>query len=445
MISLFKNRILSALALVSFVTLALVGQVSAQGDIVGGAVSSRKDLSGGAGGGGSTAGGGIGISRQPKKQRQSVQNARRNTGGGGGGTVSSPPPAPSMGSLSVVTEPGATVYLDPPGSGEGLEGKADADGLFIFDRLRPGAYTVSAEINDKEFDKKPITVNRNKAESISLKAPIYDAKVTTNITRGSVRYASAVIRGNEYAPTGKTIYVELTGGSVTLTGLKPGRYIADVIPIDPGFEQEQISFTIPDNLTIPVTLENRQSKDPFSDAFTSLSRWEAPTSWRAASGILTINGQGVAIPRDKDFRFYKDFQLSSDVKMVNGVAASFVLRAKDARNYYLVQLTGANADEPYVLRGYVVRDGVATQLGGTASIVGFSSTLKTDQFFKVKLLMAANRVRVYITDSQTGEELTLGILTDPNNNFPIGAPGIAVRDREQNVVGNFIVCTPSCK
>lgn len=444
MISLFKYRIVTALALIPFLTFALVERVSAQGDIVGGAVASRKDLSGGAGGSGSTPGGGVGVTRQPKKQRQSVQNARRNTGTGGG-TVSTPPPAPSMGSLSVVTEPGATVYLDPPGNGEGLEGKADADGLFIFDRLRPGSYTVSAEMNDKEFDEKPITINRNKAESVSLKAPTYNATVTTNINRGSVRYASAVIRGNEYAPTGKTIYVELNGGSVSLTGLKPGRYIADVIPTDPGYEQEQISFTIPDNLTISVNLENRQSKDPFSDAFTSLNRWEAPTGWRASSGVLTVSGSGVAIPRDKDFRFYKDFQLSSDVKMVNGVAASFVLRAKDARNYYLIQLTGANADEPYVLRGYVYRDGVPTQMGGTASIVGFASTLKADQFFKVKLMMVGNRVRVYVTDSQTGEELTLGILTDPNNIYPIGAPGIAVRDREQNVVGNFIVCTPSCK
>jgi glycine betaine/choline ABC-type transport system substrate-binding protein len=84
-------------------------------------------------------------------------------------------------------------------------------------------------------------------------------------------------------------------------------------------------------------------------------------------------------------------------------------------------------------------------MGGKASIIGFSSTLQANQFFKVKMLMTDNRVKVYVTDSQTGEELPLGILTDPNNIFPIGAPGIAVRDREQNVIGNFIVCTPSCK
>jgi hypothetical protein len=448
MISLFKYRIATAVLLLPLMTLAGVGRASAQGgDIVGGAVASRKDLSGGAGSSGSVGGGGGGGTiRPPKKQRQSVQNARRNSGGGGGGgSTYTPPPAPSLGSLSVVTEPGAMVYLDPPGNAEGLEGRADADGLFIFDRLRPGNYTVSAEINDKQFGEKPINIVKSKAESVSLKAPIYNATVTTNINKGSVRYASAVITGNEYTPTGKTIYVELNGGSAALTGLKPGRYIADVIPTDPGYEQEQISFTIPDNLTIPVRLENRSSTGPFSDAFGNLDSWEAPAGWRASSGILTASGQGIGLPRSKDYRFYKDFQLSSDVKMVNGVAASFVLRAKDARNYYLVQLTGANADEPYVLRGYIVRDGVSTQMGGKASIIGFSSTLKTNQFFKVKMLMADNRVKVYVTDSQTGEELPLGILTDPNNIFPIGAPGLAVRDSEQNVIGNFIVCTPSCR
>lgn len=442
MFSLFKYRIIIALAFLPLLIVAGAVRGNAQ-DISGGALESRKDLAGGAGAGVGRGPSGGSTSRPPKKQRtntMTVQNARR-----GSGTVG-PPPSPTTGSLSVVAEPGATVYLDPTDNGPSLKGEVGSDRIFIFDKLKAGNYTVSAELNGEEYvSDKPIAIVKNKAASVSLEAPTYSAQITTNINAGSIRYATAVISGNSYQVTGKTIYEEINGGRATLTGLKPGRYVADIIPGDAGYEQEQISFVIKENTTIPVTLENRESKGPFSDAFTSLSHWEAPSAWRASSGILTVSGPGVALPREKDFRFYKDFQLSSDVKMVNGVAASFVLRAKDIQNYYLVQLTGANADEPYVLRGYVVRNGSPQQMGGTASIVGFSSTLKTGQFFKVKLLMTGNRVRVYITDSQTGEELTLGILTDPSNVFPIGAPGIAVRDREQNVIGNFIVCTPSCK
>jgi hypothetical protein len=442
MVSLFKYRIITALALIIF---AAVYQAHAQGDIVGGAVSTRKDLSGGASGGISrpsgNIGGGGGTSR-PKRTRTNtvtVQNAKRGTN-----TVATPPP--SMGSLSVVAEPGATVFLDPPGSGQSLRGEVGSDRIFIFDKLRPGTYTVTAELNGEEYADRQVTIARNTPTSVSMEAPTYSAVISTNVQGGSVRYAPAVIRGNSYEVTGKTIYEELRAGRANLTGLKPGRYVADIIPTDPGFEQDQISFVISDNTTIPVKLENRESKQTFSDAFTSMTSWEsAPGGWRASSGLMTVAGPGVAIPRNKDYRFYKDFQLSSDVKMVNGVAATFVLRARDSRNYYMVQLTGANADEPFTLRGYIVREGVSSQMGGTASIASFSSTLATNKFFKVTMKMTDNKVRVSITDSQTGEILPLGVLSDPNNSFPIGAAGLGVRDREQNEIGSFIVCTPSCQ
>jgi hypothetical protein len=130
--------------------------------------------------------------------------------------------------------------------------------------------------------------------------------------------------------------------------------------------------------------------------------------------------------------------------MLNGVAASFVVRAVDKQNYYLIQLTGAKADEPYVLRGFIIKNGTPQRMGSAIPIDGFSATLKANQFFTISIKGKDNSFAVSITDSQTGDVLPLGILADPNRNFKVGAVGLAVRDTEQNEIGRFIVCASDC-
>jgi hypothetical protein len=128
------------------------------------------------------------------------------------------------------------------------------------------------------------------------------------------------------------------------------------------------------------------------------------------------------------------------VKMVNGVAASFVVHAVDPQNYYLIQITGQKADEPYMLRGYIVRNGSAQRFGRTIPISQFSETIKQGKFFQVILTMTGSEIVVKAQDSETGELLKLGILPDPSNSFRIGAVGIAARSNEQNEVSQFSIC-----
>lgn len=154
-----------------------------------------------------------------------------------------------------------------------------------------------------------------------------------------------------------------------------------------------------------------------------------------------MNGRGVALPRDDSVRHFADFHLVSDVNMLNGVAASFAVRAQDSRNYYLIQITGAKSDEQYVLRGFVVRNGVEQRFASAIPIDAFAGTLKQNKFFTVSMEAIGNKFKVFVTDSVTGDVLPLGILEDPNRNFPIGAVGIGVRDTEQNEIVRFIVCT----
>jgi hypothetical protein len=293
---------------------------------------------------------------------------------------------------------------------------------------------------------KEVTVlaNKNASVTLDIKPLTFSATFVTNVPEGNIRYAPAQRSGSEFVVTGKTTYVPITNGRTLLTDLKPGLYVADILAKDPGYQEERTSFTVSENAAFEITLKKLESTKPYAATWVSLNGWDAPSSWRVNSRKLIVSGAGIAIPTDESYRYYKDFEVSTDVKMVNGVAASFVVRAQDPRNYYLIQLTGARADEAYVLRAFIIRNGVPQRLGSPVPIDVFSSALAAGQFFHINMKMTDNNINISITDSQTGRNLPLGIITDPNRTFRIGAVGIGARDTEQNEIGGFAICTPEC-
>lgn len=342
----------------------------------------------------------------------------------------------TTGTLAVAAEPRATVLVEPVKGGEGQEGTIPAEErIFIFNDLKPGRYRVAAELDGHQPAEKQVVVVPNKPSSVTLNlSPItYTITVDTNVSTGEVRYVTE----------GETPrFAQIQTNRALLPNLRAGKYDLDIRSGEPGYQTLLATITLPGKTNFKVELKNLLSTKSLFPTWTSLDDWDAPGSWQVAARKLLVKGRGIAIPRDESHRYYADFQLISDVKMLNGVAASFVVHYVDAKNYYLVQLTGAKADESYVLRGFVVVNGVSRNFG-TIPIEGFAETIKPNQFFKVSIKMMGNNINVSIPDTQ-GEFLPLGVLTDPNRNHLIGAVGIAARDNEQNEIGRFIVCTPEC-
>lgn len=448
MSSLFRKKFI-ALFLLCMLVAASATLSHAQEDIIGGAAGSRKDLGGGASSGGGGGGGGRPVGGGGSTRRAATRNTARAVV-----KASKPVTTATTGALSVATtQPNVTIYVEGAG-GEAFKGDVGADERqFVFNRLKPGRYTVYAEgqgYTDSEEETVVVRANQTTPVTLRLDPITFNASFSIKdnegalVREGSIRYAPAVLQGNEYVRKGKTSYQEFTNGNVTLASLSPGLYIADITVKEAGYAPEKTTFTVKDNATFNVTLKRLETRTNFSASWGSLAAWEAPQGWRTESSKLVVNGQGVALPKDDAVRFYTNFELRSNIRMVNGVAASFVVRAMDARNYYLIQLTGASADEPYMLRGFVVKDGRVAQQLGSAPINSFASTLQTGKFFAVKMKMQDNQIRVWITDSQTGDLLTLGILKDPYNTYNIGAVGLAARDREQNEVADFTVCYKEC-
>ena len=362
---------------------------------------------------------------------------------------------PTTGTLSVAAVSGASLLVEPIRGGEAQEGEIEKnEGQFIFNKLAPGRYRVAAELDGYTEDEKEVIVVANKtiAVTLNLRPVTYSVTIAANVPAGEVRYAP--VSGTKdatgeikYNVSGETRVTPLQNGRATLPNLRPGTYGVDVRASEVGYQTLLATFTLPGKTDYNVTLPKLLSTKTFSAVWASLDAWEAPAGWRVATRKLSVNGRGVALPRDESARHYANFRLFSNVRMLNGVAASYVVRAVDAQNYYLIQITGAKADEPYVLRGFVVKNGTAQRFGSTISVDAFAATLKQNQFFSVSMEATGNNFKVLVTDSQTGEVLPLGTLEDPNRNFPIGAAGIAVRDNEENEIERFVICTsesPDC-
>jgi hypothetical protein len=233
--------------------------------------------------------------------------------------------------------------------------------------------------------------------------------------------------------------VPLRNGQAAIANLRAGEYEVDVRPADAAYKTVLALIQVGNNNTeFVVNLTRRLCEETFSEAWSSLNGWDAPAGWAVNSRKLAARAAGVALPKEECPRNFQDFELTSDAKLLNDTAVSFVLRAQDKQNYYLLQLTGARADEPYVLRGYVVQGGRKQQLGRSVPIDAFSQSL-TGKFFTVVIQASGNVISVSINDSETGDVLPLGKLTDPSKHFALGANGLGVSGAEQFEVARFIV------
>jgi hypothetical protein len=362
---------------------------------------------------------------------------------------------PTTGTLFVAARPNAHITVEPVRGGTGEDGIVPAnENFFIFGDLKLGRYRVAASLEGYKPDDKLVDVvpNAPKGVSLNLEPVLYQVTITaTNVENGEVRYAPVEPYSDpqtgekKYRQAGLPRLVVIKGRRAILPELHSGTYGVDISAREVGFETLHGTVTVPgsdnkETIELSVKLNNVRSTDTFSSL--TADQWDLPTKWNISSlRVLSVNGSGVAVPRLETYRHYTDFELVSDVKMVNGMAASFVVRAIDKQNYYLITLTGPNAAEPYLLSGYVVEHGIPERLQ-SIPISHFKSTIKVNQGFTVKITVKDNNIDVKVAEA--GEYRPLGVLKDSNRHFPIGAPGIAGSDNEQTQFGSFNVCVPEC-
>ena len=369
--------------------------------------------------------------------------------------------------LTVKTEPGAAVFLQPLVKNiKPIPPKiADLKGVVVFENLKPIKYKITASLEgfeSQEQDKVEILPQKTYGMSLDLKQITYELSFDTNIKNGEIRYAPAKLL--DYVPQG--LRTEETGGGyciepvkngkAIIKGLKKGYYNIDIRPGSDDVEFEPIltAINVPNEIlgdkddsnelqSYRIDLEKKISTETFASAWTS-NDWSLPTGWKLGKSMKTSGLPGIALPGNKQYRNYTNFEMVSDVKSLDGKSVGFVARARDEQNYYLIQISGKNADEPYVIKGYIVKNGVAEQFP-SIPIAHIKATIASQKSFRVIIKGEENVFKVFIRDSETADIYPLGNFIDRDNNFRKGAVGIAGSENSNFEIYSFTVCASSCR
>ncbi|MCY7376790.1 MAG: carboxypeptidase-like regulatory domain-containing protein [Pyrinomonadaceae bacterium] len=341
--------------------------------------------------------------------------------------------------------------------------KVPADGTVEFENLTPGKYLVSAKMEGFYQQETEVDVVPQKTVGIALELePVtYQLTIEANVNDGVVRYAPARLLGSnpdgslKTVETGGYCIVPIKDGKALIKELKKGVYNLDVEATAVEYEKTLTAINVPGEIlsgededpniqqSYRIELEKKVSTETFGSAWTS-SEWIMPSGWKLQGSMKTEGFEGVALPRNEQYRYYTNFEMKSGVRLLDGGTVGFVVRALDAKNYYLVQISGAKAAEPYRVKGYVVKNGEAKQLFANP-LEGFASTIAEQKWFNVVIKGEDNKFRLFIVDSKTGDERELGNVIDRDGNFRKGAVGIAGQQKSNFEVGLFTVCAPLCR
>ena len=169
-----------------------------------------------------------------------------------------------------------------------------------------------------------------------------------------------------------------------------------------------------------------------------------PPNWKLDRGLKVKNAEGIALPQNERYRYYVKFEMIAYVKLNDDGTIGFVLRARDNKNYYLLQISGAKGEDPNNAVLYSVENGQPPKLIKSQTLLNFASTVSSDKGFLLRVVGDDSGFTVSIDDNNTGKKNAVGIFKDPLNTYQKGAIGIAALPKSNFDVRQFQVCTPTC-
>lgn len=184
-------------------------------------------------------------------------------------------------------------------------------------------------------------------------------------------------------------------------------------------------------LPLPTTTE-------FADNFQGgLQFWEAPSEWKAETGILTVpTTSRIGVVKEKRFC---ESEVFFGLRLTNDRGAAWVVRAQDEKNYYLFCLNGPGGIFPNKFQTYVCRDGKLDLTKPVTAPLPILPPLKPGETYRVHIKISGNTIQHWITPSKTGEEISIGFFQDAQNTFPCGTLGFSTPAGEAFQVTGFVV------
>ena len=371
--------------------------------------------------------------------------------------------------LVVSSESGAKVLLKSLVKGvkpvsKGISKNNPEDKTVEFENLRPGKYTVTSSLDGYKTQETDVTIAPQKTIGISLELEPYQYQlnIDTNIDEGEVRFAPARFEGTNPVGSLKTTeagdycFVKIKNKKAVIKDLQKGYYNIDIRPAAVEYQPILTAINVPTEIldekdpesneeqSYRIDLEKKISTGTFASAWVN-DDWVLPNGWKLQDRRMkTMGSAGIALPRSEQYRYYTNFEMISDVKSLDSKTIGFALRAFNQQNYYLVQISGAKASEPFVLTGFVVKNG-NPKLLISIPVENVASILKNSKGFRIIIKGEGNAFNVFVVDSNNGDEKPLGKIIDRDNEFRKGAVGIAGFDNSNSEIGSFTVCATACR
>jgi hypothetical protein len=184
---------------------------------------------------------------------------------------------------------------------------------------------------------------------------------------------------------------------------------------------------------------SRLRTQPLDADFSLTEQWQLPPNWKRGR-TLEVNGEGRAL-LNETAGWFDNFELSANVELIGGSSVSFIVRAVDEQNYYLVRLCGPRSDTPNRLRVFLVKDG--QPLREQTFSIGANLS---DQFI-FDMQVVGGQFKFFIDDNSIlgGKPVglaPLGQYTD--NTFMAGSFGVAARANDKAKLFQYLVCPGNC-
>ncbi len=286
---------------------------------------------------------------------------------------------------------------------------------------RPGYIALSNKIKVDVEDENPL--------AISLE------RVPINLVIKSLAGAKLYLNGQEAG--------NVAGDGMLVTTLKPNKnYKLRVELADYEPKEQEIVTQVDKDIELNFNLTPLPTSAAFSDSFLSDLTfgkfWTAPKTWRTEKGILILEGEkGVGLPKNKR---YRDCNISFGVRLKKAGGASWIIRARDEKNYYLFCLGGSQEPFASQFSVYICRDGVLSPGDPGLSL---PVPIKVGEDYQIRVQISGNQIQHWITPSNDGNEYSLGFFKDPDNTFPIGGMGFALLDGQEFCVNAFTISLPT--
>ncbi|MEW6211403.1 MAG: carboxypeptidase regulatory-like domain-containing protein [Acidobacteriota bacterium] len=326
-------------------------------------------------------------------------------------------------------------------------GPVEADATILIDGQKPASLKVKKAENQVEIDNIPAGLHTLRISHPTI-ADWERAKVP--VRGGATSYITpkleiATGELNVITAPGTLVYIdgEFVGattadGRLNRTNMKLGNH--EVKLAKEGFEEHKEThlFEYRKPVRVERTLTPLPTSAEFSDEFDILNprRWSIPAGWKAEGGLLHI--ANAPVPGFPTGYRYRNFHMGFHLKLENDGGAAWIVRAKDAKNYYLFYLSGPQGLIPNRFITYIVKDNRfdPTDIFNSVSLI---DPLTVGGEYDIEVVVTNDVITHTMRSAATGKAENLGAFKDPDNTFPIGNIGFRTVGAERFAIDVLFV------